>query len=187
MAQQNDLENPFVKRSVALYTSMIIVLDIGTYRARARVFYGQVWYCYCECCFCYYYCYFFFYCYYVLGYGEVVPVDLSINKKENRNQAAITIINGPGVGNVDIDGREMEMFIKIKLIKIKNFKINFGWAWPMWAGRPRIDRIVIRDVQYQLEVNRCRNEEVNFRGSSVNSVGEESGQDGQTERGDNHN
>ncbi|KAH3872658.1 hypothetical protein DPMN_035878 [Dreissena polymorpha] len=37
---------------------------------------------------------------------------------------------------------------------------KIGWAWSMWAGRPRIDRIVIREVQYQLEVNRCRNEEV---------------------------
>ena len=26
-----------------------------------------------------------------------------------------------------------------------------------------IDRIVIRDVQYQFEVNRCRNEEVNVK------------------------
>ncbi|KAH3704165.1 hypothetical protein DPMN_079221 [Dreissena polymorpha] len=34
-------------------------------------------------------------------------------------------------------------------------KGNFGWAWPMWAGRPRIDCIVIREVQYQFEVNRC--------------------------------
>ncbi|KAH3858952.1 hypothetical protein DPMN_101597 [Dreissena polymorpha] len=25
-------------------------------------------------------------------------------------------------------------------------KGNFGWAWPMWAGRPRIDRIVIRET-----------------------------------------
>ncbi|KAH3811402.1 hypothetical protein DPMN_139812 [Dreissena polymorpha] len=32
-------------------------------------------------------------------------------------------------------------------------KGNFGWARPMWAGRPRIDRIVIREVQYQFEVN----------------------------------
>ncbi|KAH3736981.1 hypothetical protein DPMN_043557 [Dreissena polymorpha] len=54
---------------------------------------------------------------------------------------------------------------------------NFGWArpmlidrvvireWSMWAGRPRIDRIVIRKVQYQLEVNRCRNEEVIVKGN----------------------
>ncbi|KAH3785788.1 hypothetical protein DPMN_163882 [Dreissena polymorpha] len=59
-----------------------------------------------------------------------------------------------------------------------------------------IDCIVIRDVQYQFEVNRCRNEEVNFPGSSanstdgrtdggfqgsnVNSVGEDNGWDGRT-------
>ncbi|KAH3889980.1 hypothetical protein DPMN_014047 [Dreissena polymorpha] len=39
-------------------------------------------------------------------------------------------------------------------------KGNFGWEWPMWAGCPRIDRIVIREVQYQFEVNWCRNEEI---------------------------
>ncbi|KAH3890626.1 hypothetical protein DPMN_014711 [Dreissena polymorpha] len=67
-------------------------------------------------------------------------------------------------------------------------KGNFGWAWPMWAGRLRvgngamhkvqyqfergapglvmgpciveIDCIVIREVQYQFEDNRCRNEEI---------------------------
>ncbi|KAH3831098.1 hypothetical protein DPMN_104360 [Dreissena polymorpha] len=33
-------------------------------------------------------------------------------------------------------------------------KGNFGWAWPMWAERPRINHIVIREVQYQFEVNR---------------------------------
>ncbi|KAH3838572.1 hypothetical protein DPMN_111980 [Dreissena polymorpha] len=56
-------------------------------------------------------------------------------------------------------------------------KGNFGWAWPMWAGRPRvgngpciveIDRIVIREVQYQYEDNQCRNEEIIFQGSSAN-------------------
>ncbi|KAH3782450.1 hypothetical protein DPMN_160365 [Dreissena polymorpha] len=49
-----------------------------------------------------------------------------------------------------------------------------------------IDRVVIRDVQYQFEVNRCRNEEVHFQGSSANSVGGDSGQDGQTDGRDNH-
>ncbi|KAH3692598.1 hypothetical protein DPMN_193149, partial [Dreissena polymorpha] len=109
-------------------------------------------------------------------------------------------------------------------------KGNFGWAWPMWAGRPRIDSIVIRKVQYQFELNRCRNEEITvklqfwvrvtyvggapqveidrivirevwyqfednrcsneeiiFQGSSAYSVGGDSGQDGQTDGGDNHN
>ncbi|KAH3877653.1 hypothetical protein DPMN_001529 [Dreissena polymorpha] len=39
----------------------------------------------------------------------------------------------------------------------------------------RIDRIVIREEKYQLEVNRCRNEE--FQGSSAKSVGRDSGTD----------
>ncbi|KAH3825406.1 hypothetical protein DPMN_127281 [Dreissena polymorpha] len=39
-------------------------------------------------------------------------------------------------------------------------KDNFVWVWPIWAGRHRIDPIVIREVQYQLEVNQSRNEEV---------------------------
>ncbi|KAH3883148.1 hypothetical protein DPMN_007098 [Dreissena polymorpha] len=49
-------------------------------------------------------------------------------------------------------------------------KGNFGCVWPMWSGPPRIDRMVIREVQYQYEVNQCRNEEVNFQGSSANSM-----------------
>ncbi|KAH3692941.1 hypothetical protein DPMN_193277 [Dreissena polymorpha] len=82
-------------------------------------------------------------------------------------------------------------------------KSNYGWLWSKWAGCPRIDsivireggcglvmgpciveidRIVIREVQYQFEVNRCRNEEVNSQGSSAYSVGEDSGQDGRTDR-----
>ncbi|KAH3721242.1 hypothetical protein DPMN_064161 [Dreissena polymorpha] len=54
------------------------------------------------------------------------------------------------------------------------------------AGAPRmnfeIDRIVIRDVQYEFEVNRCRNEEVNLQSSSAYNVGGDSGQDGWTDR-----
>ncbi|KAH3713543.1 hypothetical protein DPMN_073335 [Dreissena polymorpha] len=62
-------------------------------------------------------------------------------------------------------------------------KGNFELAWSMLAGRSRIDRIVIRVVQYQFEVNWCRNEEVNMQlltkfGSSADSVGGDSGQDG---------
>ncbi|KAH3755569.1 hypothetical protein DPMN_190267 [Dreissena polymorpha] len=88
-------------------------------------------------------------------------------------------------------------------------KQNVGWAWSMWAKRPglvmgpcivEIDRCVIREVQNQLKVNRCRNKEVtlhcrtyaysfhvfNFQGSSANSVGGDSGQDGRTDHGDNY-
>ncbi|KAH3799472.1 hypothetical protein DPMN_153080 [Dreissena polymorpha] len=39
-----------------------------------------------------------------------------------------------------------------------------------------IDRIVRRDVQYLLEVNRCRNEEVNFQGSMARMDGQTDGQ-----------
>ncbi|KAH3832774.1 hypothetical protein DPMN_106069 [Dreissena polymorpha] len=49
-------------------------------------------------------------------------------------------------------------------------KGNCMWVWPMWGGDSRglvmgpciveIDLIVIRKVQYTLELNRCRNEEV---------------------------
>ncbi|KAH3873937.1 hypothetical protein DPMN_037178 [Dreissena polymorpha] len=61
---------------------------------------------------------------------------------------------------------------------------NFWWVWPMWAGRPRVGN-------GDMHVNRCRNKEVNFQGSSAFSVGGDSGQDGRTDRrtdgGDNHN
>ncbi|KAH3839371.1 hypothetical protein DPMN_112800 [Dreissena polymorpha] len=59
-------------------------------------------------------------------------------------------------------------------LEVNQLKGNFGWVWPMWAGRPRvlmgpciveIDCIVIREVQYQLEVNRCRNEEIIVKGN----------------------
>ncbi|KAH3709951.1 hypothetical protein DPMN_069417 [Dreissena polymorpha] len=49
----------------------------------------------------------------------------------------------------------------IDRVVIRDLKQNFGWAWSMWAGRPSINRIVIREVQYQ--VNRCRNEEVDVK------------------------
>ncbi|KAH3778538.1 hypothetical protein DPMN_180003 [Dreissena polymorpha] len=39
-------------------------------------------------------------------------------------------------------------------------KGNFGWAWPMWAGRPRVGNGAMHTVQYQFEVNRCRNKEI---------------------------
>ncbi|KAH3884633.1 hypothetical protein DPMN_008617 [Dreissena polymorpha] len=51
------------------------------------------------------------------------------------------------------------------ITQLNRFKGNFGWAWPMWAGRPKIDRFVIREVQYQFEVNRCRNEEIIVKGN----------------------
>ncbi|KAH3814819.1 hypothetical protein DPMN_143332 [Dreissena polymorpha] len=59
--------------------------------------------------------------------------------------------------------------IVIREVQCRNEEVivkgNFGWVWPMWAGRPRIFRIVIREVQYQLEVNWCRHEEIVVKGN----------------------
>ncbi|KAH3846286.1 hypothetical protein DPMN_088585 [Dreissena polymorpha] len=54
-----------------------------------------------------------------------------------------------------------------KLFKKRGDKDNFGWVWPImgWAPQVEIDHIVIRDVQYQFEVNRCRNEEIIVKGN----------------------
>ncbi|KAH3738990.1 hypothetical protein DPMN_045634 [Dreissena polymorpha] len=63
-------------------------------------------------------------------------------------------------------------------------KLQFwvGVAYVGGAPQVEIDRIVIREVRYLFEDNRCRNEEIIFQGSSAYSVGEDSGQDGQTDR-----
>ncbi|KAH3854469.1 hypothetical protein DPMN_097011 [Dreissena polymorpha] len=53
------------------------------------------------------------------------------------------------------------------IVEIDVNRFNFGWALPMWAGHPRIYCIVIREVQYQFEVNRCRNEEIIVKGNFV--------------------
>ncbi|KAH3873881.1 hypothetical protein DPMN_037121 [Dreissena polymorpha] len=42
-------------------------------------------------------------------------------------------------------------------------------------GRPRVGNVTMHNVQYQFEVNGCRNEEVNFQGSSANSDGQSDG------------
>ncbi|KAH3816711.1 hypothetical protein DPMN_118232 [Dreissena polymorpha] len=44
-------------------------------------------------------------------------------------------------------------------------KGNFGWAWPMWTGRPRVGNGAMHKVQYQFEVTRCRNEEIIVKGN----------------------
>ncbi|KAH3747416.1 hypothetical protein DPMN_181842 [Dreissena polymorpha] len=59
-----------------------------------------------------------------------------------------------------------------------------GWGAPGLVMGPcivEIDRIVIREVRYLFEDNRCRNEEIILQGSSAYSVGGDSGQDRQTD------
>ncbi|KAH3706763.1 hypothetical protein DPMN_066152 [Dreissena polymorpha] len=51
-------------------------------------------------------------------------------------------------------------------LKVNRLKGNLGWAWSMWAWRPRDGNGAMHNVQYQFEVNWCRNEEANFQGYS---------------------
>ncbi|KAH3834717.1 hypothetical protein DPMN_108052 [Dreissena polymorpha] len=97
------------------------------------------------------------------------------------NGAPQGLVMGPYIVEIDrIVIRDVQYQFEVNQSRNEEVivKGNFGWAWFMWAGRPRIDRIVIRDVQYQFEVNRCRNEEVNEIVART---------DGWTDGGDNHN
>ncbi|KAH3801268.1 hypothetical protein DPMN_154915 [Dreissena polymorpha] len=106
-------------------------------------------------------------------------------------QRPTRLVMGPCIVVIDrIVTREVQYQLEVNRCRNEEIivKGNFRWVWPMWAGRPRIDRIVIREAQYQFEDNRCRNEKniyyhvCKFQGSSANSVGGDSGQDGQTDR-----
>ncbi|KAH3775453.1 hypothetical protein DPMN_176855 [Dreissena polymorpha] len=98
-------------------------------------------------------------------------------------QRPMRLVMGPCIVEID----------RIVIREVQNEEIivkgNFGWAWPMWAGCPRIDRIVIREVQrgapglvmgpciveidcivikevqYQFELNQCRDEEIIVKGN----------------------
>ncbi|KAH3896411.1 hypothetical protein DPMN_020588 [Dreissena polymorpha] len=73
--------------------------------------------------------------------GTVIPL---------RHPGAPGLVMGPCIVEIDrIAIREVQY-----QLEVNRLKGSFGWVWPMWAGCPRIDRIVIRIVQYQLEVNR---------------------------------
>ncbi|KAH3814997.1 hypothetical protein DPMN_143516 [Dreissena polymorpha] len=126
------------------------------------------------------------------------------------------LVMGPCIVEIDrIVIREVQYQLEVNRCRNEEVivKGNFGWVWPMWAGRPRVGIGAMHKVQYQLEVNWCRNEEIiwgtpglvmgpciveiyrivirevhptpitfdpGFQGSSANSVGGDSGQDGQT-------
>ncbi|KAH3896939.1 hypothetical protein DPMN_021123 [Dreissena polymorpha] len=88
------------------------------------------------------------------------------------------LIMGPCIVEIDlIVIRYVQYQFEVNRCRNEEFivKGNFGWAWSMWARAPQslvmepciveIDRIVIRDVQYQFEINRCRNEEVIVKGN----------------------
>ncbi|KAH3806564.1 hypothetical protein DPMN_134887 [Dreissena polymorpha] len=90
-----------------------------------------------------------------------------------RNEEVICGLCGWGASGL-IDRIVMHKNFSINL-KCRNEEIivkgNFGWVWSMWAGHPRFGNGAMHNVQYQFEVNPCRNEEVYFQGSSAYSVG----------------
>ncbi|KAH3726696.1 hypothetical protein DPMN_052565 [Dreissena polymorpha] len=70
------------------------------------------------------------------------------------------LVMGPCIVEIDrIVIREVQYQLEVNQCRNEEIivKGNFGWVWPMWAGRPRIDCIVI--------MKRCRNEEVIVKGN----------------------
>ncbi|KAH3889118.1 hypothetical protein DPMN_013167 [Dreissena polymorpha] len=75
------------------------------------------------------------------------------------------LVMGPCIVDIDrIVIREVQYQFQVNWCRNEEIivKDNFGWVWSMWAGRPRIDRIVKREVHYQFEA--CRNEEMIVKG-----------------------
>ncbi|KAH3875246.1 hypothetical protein DPMN_038509 [Dreissena polymorpha] len=146
---------------------------------------------------------------------ERTIVDCDITRSTRNGAAeddagALGLVMGPCIVEIDrIVIREVQYHLEVNRCRneVIIVKGNFGWAWPMWAGRPRvgnwamykiqyqfevnrwailggrglcgrgapglvmepciveINRIAIRDVQYQFEMNRCRNKEVIVKGN----------------------
>ncbi|KAH3701490.1 hypothetical protein DPMN_076479 [Dreissena polymorpha] len=74
------------------------------------------------------------------------------------------LVMGPCIVEIDrIVIRDVQYQFEINRCRNEevNVKVNFRWAWSMWAGRPRVGNGAMHNVQYQFEVNRCKNEEIN--------------------------
>ncbi|KAH3801279.1 hypothetical protein DPMN_154927 [Dreissena polymorpha] len=83
-------------------------------------------------------------------------------------QRPTRLVMGPCIVEIDrIVIREVQYQLEVNRCRNEEMivKVNFGWAWPMWAGRHRIGNGAIHKVQYQFEVNRCRNEEIIVKGN----------------------
>ena len=97
-------------------------------------------------------------------------------------QGAPGLVMGPCIVEIDrIVIREVQYQFEVNRCRNEEIivKGSFGWVWSgrgprVVGGAPglvmgpcivEIDRIVIREVQYQFEVNRCRNEEIIVKGN----------------------
>ncbi|KAH3722065.1 hypothetical protein DPMN_065015 [Dreissena polymorpha] len=68
------------------------------------------------------------------------------------------LVMGPCIVEIDcIVIKEVQYQFEVNLCRNEEIivKGNFGWASPMWAGRPRVGNGAMHKVQYQFEVNRC--------------------------------
>ncbi|KAH3716635.1 hypothetical protein DPMN_059361 [Dreissena polymorpha] len=84
------------------------------------------------------------------------------------SKGAPGLVMGPCI--VEIDRIVItEVQCQLEVNRCRNEEVivkgNFGWVWPMWAGRPRVGNGAMHNVQYQLEVNWCRNEEIIVKGN----------------------
>ena len=88
------------------------------------------------------------------------------------------LVMGPCIVEIDrIVIREVQYQFEVNRCRNEEIivKGNFGWVWSLWGGGApglvmgpcivEIYRIVIREVQYQFEVNPCRNEEIIVKGN----------------------
>ncbi|KAH3893652.1 hypothetical protein DPMN_017802 [Dreissena polymorpha] len=98
---------------------------------------------------------------------------------------------GPYIVEIDrIVIREVQYQFEVNRCRNEEIivKGNFGWAWPMWAGRPRVGNgamhmnrcnfgcagrprvnvmgpCIVEINRIQFEVNWCRNEEIIVKGN----------------------
>ncbi|KAH3874915.1 hypothetical protein DPMN_038172 [Dreissena polymorpha] len=81
-------------------------------------------------------------------------------------QRPTLLVMGPCIVEIDrIVIREVQYQLEVNRCRNEEVivKGNFGWVWPMWAGRPRVCNGAIHI--YQFEVNRCINEEIIVKGN----------------------
>ncbi|KAH3887542.1 hypothetical protein DPMN_011559 [Dreissena polymorpha] len=71
------------------------------------------------------------------------------------------LVMGPCIVEIDrIVIREVQYQLEVNRCRNEEViaKGNFGWAWPMWAGHPRVGNVA-------MHMNRCRNEEIIVKGN----------------------
>ncbi|KAH3727184.1 hypothetical protein DPMN_053113 [Dreissena polymorpha] len=97
-----------------------------------------------------------------------VKYQLEVNRCRNEEiirglcgRGAPGLVLGPYIVEIDrIVIREVQYQFEVNRCRHEEIivKGNFGWAWPMWVGRPRVGNGA-------MHMNQCRNEEVIVKGN----------------------